>query len=89
MTEKDAAVNHSGDSDSTGAVTGNVLGAYYGYDKIDDKWKKRIDLYNIDDDSRTIDEALNMLELEKMQGIKNVIFTPPFLSNKNISRIVC
>ena len=26
-----AAVNHSGDSDSTGAVTGNILGALLGY----------------------------------------------------------
>jgi ADP-ribosylglycohydrolase len=29
-----AAVNHSGDSDSTGSLTGNILGAYAGYDKI-------------------------------------------------------
>ena len=42
-----AAVNHSGDSDSTGSVTGNILGAYYGYEKIDDKWKDKLDLHNI------------------------------------------
>lgn len=29
-----AAVNHSGDSDSTGAVTGNILGAYLGFEAI-------------------------------------------------------
>ena len=29
-----AAVNHKGDSDSTGAVTGNILGAAIGYDAI-------------------------------------------------------
>ena len=29
-----AAVNHSGDSDSTGAVTGNILGAYLGLEGI-------------------------------------------------------
>ena len=29
-----AAVNHSGDSDSTGSITGNILGAYLGYDCI-------------------------------------------------------
>lgn len=28
------AVNHSGDSDSTGAITGNILGAYQGISKI-------------------------------------------------------
>lgn len=34
-----AAVNHSGDSDSTGAVTGNILGALLGYRAIGDQWK--------------------------------------------------
>ncbi len=33
------AVNHDGDSDSTGAVTGNILGAYLGYEKIPARWK--------------------------------------------------
>ena len=31
-----AAVNHKGDSDSTGAIAGNLLGAYLGYDAIPD-----------------------------------------------------
>ena len=42
-----AAVNHSGDSDSTGAVTGNILGALLGFDKIDGKWKKNLELYDV------------------------------------------
>ena len=29
-----AAVNHDGDSDSTGAITGNIIGAYLGYEAI-------------------------------------------------------
>ena len=29
-----AAVNHNGDSDSTGSVTGNIMGAIYGYEAI-------------------------------------------------------
>lgn len=33
-----ASVNHDGDSDSTGAVTGNIMGAYLGYDKIPKKY---------------------------------------------------
>ena len=32
------AVNHSGDSDSTGAITGNVLGALRGYNDIPATW---------------------------------------------------
>lgn len=42
-----AAVNHNGDSDSTGAVTGNILGAWLGYDAIDDKWKRDLELHDL------------------------------------------
>lgn len=38
-----AAVNHNGDSDSTGAVAGNILGAWLGYDRIDNKWKRNLE----------------------------------------------
>lgn len=39
-----AAVNHKGDSDSTGAVLGNILGAYLGYEAIPEKYKKKLEL---------------------------------------------
>lgn len=42
-----AAVNHSGDSDSTGAVTGNILGALVGYSEIEDKWKKNLECADV------------------------------------------
>lgn len=42
-----AAVNHSGDSDSTGSVTGNILGAFYGYNNINQKWKVKLDLHDV------------------------------------------
>lgn len=42
-----AAVNHSGDSDSTGAVTGNILGALLGYDAIADQWKDGLELSDV------------------------------------------
>lgn len=42
-----AAVNHSGDSDSTGAVVGNILGAINGYSAIEDKWKKNLELIDV------------------------------------------
>lgn len=42
-----AAVNHKGDSDSTGAITGNILGAWLGFDAIDDRWKKDLELYDV------------------------------------------
>lgn len=39
-----AAVNHGGDSDSTGVVTGNILGAWLGYNGIEEKWKRNLEL---------------------------------------------
>ena len=37
-----AAVNHSGDSDSIGAITGNVLGVINGLDSIPQRWKSNL-----------------------------------------------
>lgn len=42
-----ASVNHSGDSDSTGAVTGNILGASLGYQAIPQKYKDRLELSDV------------------------------------------
>ena len=39
-----AAVNHSGDSDSTGAITGNIMGALHGYDTIPHYYKQDLEL---------------------------------------------
>ena len=39
-----ASVNHKGDSDSTGAIAGNILGAWVGYDRIEEKWKTNLEL---------------------------------------------
>ena len=41
------SVNHGGDSDSTGAVTGNILGALIGYEAIDAKWKENLELRDV------------------------------------------
>lgn len=38
------AVNHDGDSDSTGAITGNILGARLGIDAIPRRWLERLEL---------------------------------------------
>lgn len=42
-----ASVNHKGDSDSTGAIAGNILGAWLGFDKIESKWKENLELYEV------------------------------------------
>lgn len=42
-----ASVNHDGDSDSTGAVTGNILGARLGYDAIPRKFVEKLELRDV------------------------------------------
>jgi ADP-ribosylglycohydrolase len=41
------AVNHDGDSDSTGAITGNLLGTLHGVDAIPTSWRERVELHEI------------------------------------------
>ncbi|MBM7582562.1 ADP-ribosylglycohydrolase [Caldicoprobacter guelmensis] len=42
-----AAVNHDGDSDSTGAITGNILGAYLGLSRIPSEWVEKVELKDV------------------------------------------
>ena len=42
-----AAVNHGGDSDSTGAVAGNILGAYHGYSALPQKYIEKLELKDV------------------------------------------
>lgn len=42
-----AAVNHDGDSDSTGAIAGNIIGAIVGYDAIPEQFKKHLELRDV------------------------------------------
>ena len=42
-----ASVNHDGDSDSTGAIAGNILGALHGFDAIDEKWKLQLEMIGV------------------------------------------
>lgn len=42
-----AAVNHNGDSDSTGSIAGNIMGAIVGYDAIPQYYKDNLELQNV------------------------------------------
>ena len=42
-----AAVNHAGDSDSTGAITGNILGAAIGYEAIPKSFLDDLELHDV------------------------------------------
>ena len=52
------AVNHSGDSDSTGAITGNICGALYGTGSIPPRW---LDVLEVRDEITTIADDLTAL----------------------------
>lgn len=54
------AVNHGGDSDSTGAIAGNIAGALYGTDGIPDRWLAHIELR--DEISSVADDLLAVRE---------------------------
>ena len=41
------AVNHSGDSDSTGSITGNILGALQGEQRLPDVWLQKLELCGV------------------------------------------
>jgi ADP-ribosylglycohydrolase len=41
------AVNHDGDSDSTGAITGNILGATLGVSEISEEWIHQVELSEV------------------------------------------
>jgi ADP-ribosyl-[dinitrogen reductase] hydrolase len=42
-----AAVNHAGDSDSTGAITGNIVGATHGPSVLPSRWLEQLELRDV------------------------------------------
>jgi len=40
-------VNHSGDSDSTGAICGNVMGLMHGEEGIPAEWVRQVELQDV------------------------------------------
>jgi len=42
-----ASVNHSGDSDSTGSITGNIIGAIHGYKNIPERFINNLELKDL------------------------------------------
>lgn len=55
------AVNHSGDSDSTGSIAGNILGALLGKDAIPCKWIENLELREVIEEI-SLDLALKFKE---------------------------
>jgi hypothetical protein len=41
------AVNHSGDSDSTGSICGNIMGAFLGERALPSRWVQQVELSDV------------------------------------------
>ncbi|MEZ0223332.1 MAG: ADP-ribosylglycohydrolase family protein, partial [Alphaproteobacteria bacterium] len=68
------AVSHSGDSDSVGAIVGNVLGARYGTAALPQEWldvlAQRVDIEKMADDlSKVISPAVQHPSVQKKPNI--------------------
>lgn len=58
------AVNHNGDSDSTGAITGNLLGAYLGVNSIPKDWIGKVELK--DEIAQIADDLLSRYQVGQL-----------------------
>ncbi|MGA7828309.1 MAG: ADP-ribosylglycohydrolase family protein, partial [Geobacteraceae bacterium] len=59
------AVNHSGDSDSTGSITGNILGTLLGRKAIPEAWLARVEMRELIEKM-----AMDLFDLSKELKIK-------------------
>jgi len=59
------AVNHDGDSDSTGSITGNILGALFGAEAIPSRWLASLELREV---IEAIADDLAMLRQWRIDG---------------------
>ncbi|WP_294547008.1 ADP-ribosylglycohydrolase family protein [uncultured Bacteroides sp.] len=80
-----AAVNHSGDSDSTGAICGNIMGAIYGYEAILDYFKENLELADVilalaDDLAQgcNISEYGSNDSFEQLQWLSRYVYSYPY-----------
>ncbi len=72
-----ASVNHSGDSDSTGAVTGNIVGAKVGLEGIPQKFKDNLELYDVI--IEIADDLYNGCPFSSYEDIKDDIWASKYI----------
>jgi ADP-ribosylglycohydrolase len=71
------AVNHGGDSDSTGSIAGNILGLIHGVDAIPKRWLKELELREVIEEVAT-DLWLHFGDGEKPEGLDQAKAKRPF-----------
>ena len=79
-----ASVNHKGDSDSTGAVTGNILGAIHGYDAIEEKWKNNLELLDVI--LELADDICHGCQMSEYSDYRDPEWVKKYIEMKRVSR---
>lgn len=69
------AVNHSGDSDSTGSMTGQLLGLMRGLDEIPERWRTGVELRDV---IETVASDLAAVRAGKFDEVLNADRYPPW-----------
>lgn len=72
-----ASVGHNGDSDSTGAVLGNILGAYIGYDAIPQKFKTGLEI--IDTILEIADDLFNDCKMSEFGKVYDPVWDRKYI----------
>ena len=78
------AVNHDGDSDSTGAITGNIVGAYLGLSGIPEKWVRNLELKDII--MEIADDLFHDCQISEYGKEKDPEWKEKYLHNRSIHR---
>lgn len=78
------AVNHDGDSDSTGALTGQLLGAYYGDSIFPPYCFDKLELADVIDEIAT--DLANCTELDKLSKEEKEAYKTKYIDNVRYQR---
>lgn len=82
-----ASVNHSGDSDSTGSVTGNILGVYLGLEAIPSKYTNHLEI--IDVITEIADDLYNDCRISEYESSPDGIWEKKYIYNSYTPHKCC
>lgn len=80
-----AAVNHDGDSDSTGAITGNIVGAHLGLEGIPEEWIRNLELKDII--IEIADDLFHDCHISKYRKEEDTEWKEKYYCNRSVHRL--